>query len=302
MQIVQSGVKFKGLLSYNNKPSMIVLHHADSVKCTVQDVHAWHLSNGWSGIGYQYFVAKTGIIYTGRPEGAQGAHCPGTNTRSIGICAEGNYTTEKTMPAAQMKAIIELCTSLVNKYHISVSQVKGHKDVPYSTTCPGTFYPMNQIKAGIGKVKVTNTPTQVKVATTTTNDGLINFGDKGAAVKSVQLKLQSLGYALGNCGADSDFGMGTKVSVMAFQKAMEVTADGIVGATTLSILNEVAAKPLLKLDTDYSYATKFVQFKLGIGIDGDFGPGTYNAVKAFQMKKQILADGIVGSGTWSKLI
>lgn len=38
------------------------------------------------------------------------------------------------------------------------------------------------------------------------------------------------------------------------------------------------------------------------GADGDFGSGTETALKAFQTKYKLGADGIAGNGTWSKLL
>ena len=38
------------------------------------------------------------------------------------------------------------------------------------------------------------------------------------------------------------------------------------------------------------------------GADGDFGAGTYNAVKKFQADNGLEADGIVGANTWSALL
>ena len=38
------------------------------------------------------------------------------------------------------------------------------------------------------------------------------------------------------------------------------------------------------------------------GVDGDFGPDTEAAVKAFQRHKGISVDGIVGADTWTKLL
>ena len=42
---------------------------------------------------------------------------------------------------------------------------------------------------------------------------------------------------------------------------------------------------------------KAVQKALGIGADGDFGPGTEAAVIAWQRTKGLVPDGIVGKST-----
>ena len=45
-----------------------------------------------------------------------------------------------------------------------------------------------------------------------------------------------------------------------------------------------------------------MQEKLGISADGDFGPGTERAVKEWQTKNGLVADGIVGPKTLAKLM
>ena len=46
---------------------------------------------------------------------------------------------------------------------------------------------------------------------------------------------------------------------------------------------------------------RLLQRRLGIAIDGIFGPGTQRAVKAFQRRHGLTADGIVGPATWRAL-
>ena len=129
MNIIESNLKWHGELQDWNNPNLIVLHHAEASTCTIEDIHQWHLNNGWAGCGYHFLVRKDGSIYRGRPENTIGAHCLGNNANSLGICAEGNYMTES-MPEAQENSIIELVKYLVEKYKIT--QIKGHKEL-YST-------------------------------------------------------------------------------------------------------------------------------------------------------------------------
>lgn len=63
--------------------------------------------------------------------------------------------------------------------------------------------------------------------------GNIKKGARGNAVKAIQYALNELGY--GNSGTskvDGIFGSGTQSAVQAFQRAMGITADGIVGNNT----------------------------------------------------------------------
>ena len=48
-------------------------------------------------------------------------------------------------------------------------------------------------------------------------------------------------------------------------------------------------------------AVKFVQKKLGLPIDGQFGKNTENKVKEFQKAHGLTADGIVGMNTWKAM-
>jgi hypothetical protein len=207
MNIINSNLQFRtNQLAYGNKPDTIVLHHAEASHCTVQEVHQWHLANGWAGIGYHYFIDKEGNIYTGRPEGATGAHCPGENNHSIGICVEGEYMKE-TMPEAQKKAVIELSIYIKNKY--GIGKVGGHKEF-YSTDCPGTNYPLAEIKNAILGGNVTTIAASPQP--TPVNDGTWN-GYNMYKTKKVQWLVNGLGLTR----LDVDGKPGT-LSIEAFEK------------------------------------------------------------------------------------
>jgi putative chitinase len=53
---------------------------------------------------------------------------------------------------------------------------------------------------------------------------------------------------------------------------------------------------------DNNENVKLLQIKLGLEPIGNFGPKTEEAVKAFQAKNGLTADGIVGDGTWGKIM
>ena len=143
MKIIETNWKWNGTLSMRSSTTHIVLHHAAAKTCTAAQVDAWHKNNGWSGIGYHYFVRKNGEIYRGRPEYATGAHVSGNNSYTIGICAEGDYSIETSMPTAQKAAIIELIKDIKTRY--PNTKVVGHKEIG-SSDCPGKYYPLEYFK------------------------------------------------------------------------------------------------------------------------------------------------------------
>lgn len=61
--------------------------------------------------------------------------------------------------------------------------------------------------------------------------------------------------------------------------------------------------PVIKRGTNVgkTAAVKFVQKKLGLPIDGQFGKNTEDKVKEFQKEHNLTADGIVGMNTWKAM-
>ena len=139
----------------------------------------------------------------------------------------------------------------------------------------------------------------------------LRMGDSGSAVKDLQTKLKKLGYYDGT--VDSTFGSGTYAAVRAFQKKYNLTADGVAGSETLKKLDSAYKNADSDKDGDSlrkgatGSAVKDLQTKLkklgfyNASIDGDYGDTTVAAVKAFQKKYNLTADGVAGSETLKKL-
>ncbi len=289
MNIIQSNLSFKSNLSYGNHPDTIVLHHAEASSCNVYDVDSWHKQQGWAGIGYHYFVEKDGSIYTGRPENAIGAHCINYNTHSIGICAEGNYMTDS-MPQAQKQALIELGQYIKNKY--GISRVGGHKEY-YATDCPGTNYPLEEIKTAIIAGQTIGTPVVSSPISQTPH------ADNN--VKTIQAQLNTL--LKKGLTVDGISGLVTTAAIKQFQGAMGLVQDGIGGPVTAGAVGQIYARPTDGVPyPHYEYATRYIQFRVGGSIDGMFGNNTKINVQNWQAKHGLVADGVVGAGTWKKLL
>jgi N-acetylmuramoyl-L-alanine amidase len=291
--IIDSKLQFNGVLATGNKPDQIVLHNADAIKCTIHDVHSWHLSNGWSGCGYHYFVRKDGTIYRGRPENAIGAHCPPSNSHSIGICAEGDYMKETDMPLKQMISIINLCIWIESRYHIV--RVVGHKEVPYSTDCPGIYFPLNKIRNGI-KAGISQPILPSKPVSTKGNPVVLH----------VQDALNALGFVgeNGRClTEDGVNGENTIFAVRKFQSVMHLKVDGVAGDNTQDCIHNILGRPTLSEGCAHVDAVRYVQSRLkGLSTDGCFGTSTKSAVREWQRGHGLYSDGVVGSKTWDTLI
>jgi peptidoglycan recognition protein len=86
----------------------VVIHHGvsngcyDQASCSaiVRSYQNHHMdTNGWPDIGYNFLVGEDGNVYKGRGWTRAGAHAPGYNYNSIGVCFIGTFT------GAQLKAI-----------------------------------------------------------------------------------------------------------------------------------------------------------------------------------------------------
>lgn len=159
------------------------------------------------------------------------------------------------------------------------------------------------------------------IVTNVSTKSYLSKGDKGSDVKSLQQKLNILGYKGKNGKAiteNGDFGTNTNYAVRAFQKAQNLEVDGKVGKLTLAALNaavDAFTKPqsdqrikdaqvhlnnftgsTLKItgiidDTTKLAFRKAIQiglnkdFKSGLKTNGDIGKKTKASLKKVALKK-----------------
>ncbi len=321
MNILQANLSFNGTPNTRTKTKAIVLHHADAASCSVEDIHRWHLANGWIGCGYHFLVRKDGTVWQGRPIDWIGAHAKGVNEISVGVCFEGSYGSKDTqMPAVQLQVGKELVSYLMLLY--PEASVKRHKDY-CSTDCPGKYFPFDEIAPGETGPDET-VPTEQEPIPAPASHSLLVRGSKGGEVKDLQARLISLGYSCGSCGPDGVYGAGTEAAVKAFQSVNGLAADGKCGPKTWAALEgsplsapTVPAAPACPYpepsgnirNGSKGDGVRWVQWMLKragydigcTGIDGDCGKNTVNAITRFQSDYGLAADGICGVKTRAKL-
>ena len=293
MQIIETNLKF-GPLSKRASTKRVILHHA-AMNGSVEAVHNVHKAKGWSGIGYHFYVRKDGKIYRGRPEWAIGAHASGSNYNSIGICAEGNFETDK-MSEAQKNALKWLVNYINQKYGIST--VQRHRDVG-STACPGRNYPFDEIVNG--KIIVDTSKPD--------NNPVPNIPGKSHIVQAGQIHANNFsgaGIKTDGVRGEDTIKAGIKVLQTAinldYKKGLKV--DGVWGSNSKSALGNHYVKLGEK-----QYMVTAVQILLmlkGYACElqnpGKFDANLEKVVKQYQRDYQLTVDGVVGYNTFMSLI
>jgi len=150
--------------------------------------------------------------------------------------------------------------------------------------------------------------------------GALRIGAQGEEVRALQSRLVTLNYLSGR--VDGIFGTQTAAAVTTFQRMNNLDQDGIAGSQTLGALYQANARPnqtgaptapeqpqqtgLLKVGSTGGEVVSLQQRLIALNYltgsaDGIYGPRTFLAVKEFQAKNKMEADGIAGSLTLARI-
>ena len=230
-------------------------------------------------------------------------------TTSGKTLADAKLTKGTITPAGTIKWVAEDGTDLDNDTAVEANKLYKWVFTPGDTA---NYKPIND------SIKLWNKSTSsggYYYAPTVPDMPMLYRGCTGDAVKTLQDKLNALGYNSGS--VDGIFGAKTYAAVTAFQKANSLGVDGIVGKLTWGKLygvspampvetTTVVGRPTVSYGSRGDAVRKLQELLNALGydcgsVDGIFGSKTKAAVLAFQKANGLGVDGIVGPLTWAKL-
>ncbi len=218
----------------------IFIHYTAGPKDqSVAAIQRFHqVTRGWNDIAYNYLVDDAGNIYVGRGWFVVGGHTAGWNSKSHAICWIGTEGEPSDAAKASINYLIQDLRTRVGRD----LPVEPHSAV-VKTSCPGAALrswiasgrPVGAVVAPQPAPAPAPAPAPVKYPAT------IKPGSKNAAVvKQLQTELNDHAKNLGSAKlkVDGDFGPKTEKLLRAFQGAVGLVVDAIVGPKTWAKLLE----------------------------------------------------------------
>ena len=134
----------------------------------------------------------------------------------------------------------------------------------------------------------------------------LSYGEHSEVVLACQQRLKELGYL--TTTPDGAFGQDTVIAVKQFQARNDLVVDGYLGPSTRMLLESGDARPNGMMLGEQGDAVSRVQELLSkygylssANVTGYYGEITENAVRNFQSRNGLTADGLVGVQTMAKL-
>lgn len=243
------------------RPKYIVIHHTDTpnspddiskgslegAKRFARSIQNTHMDEfGWVDSGHNFLNTTGGFLLEGRhgslakiKQGlcVRSAHAGSQEgNQSPGIENEGRFMTYQ-MSEKQWNSLVDLCVSICDSCNISPDNIKGHRDFS-STDCPGDWL-YKQLPRLRSSVR------QQLAQRGKGDEEVLRVGSSSPRVQQLQQLLKAKGFNPGPL--DGTFGSGTETAVIAFQKSLALTVDGVVGKDTWAALTNATKLPPVNL-------------------------------------------------------
>ena len=237
------------------------------------------------------------------------------NGRFWGVEVENNGIGEE-YSQEQIKALVKLCAAMCKWQGWDHNRIIHHREWTsrkYDMSYTGPLREYVKKMMGSSQWRVPKSAVQSGTKSPVTppkRPTVFKQGSTGEEVKEIQQALSKLGYRV---VINGDFDTATHYGVVRFQRKHRLTVDGIVGPQTLSKIRAQQKRPSVTTEVREFPGTvikrgargpdvRWVQQHIGVKlIDGVFGRGTERAVKNFQRRHRLKADGIIGRKTWAAI-
>lgn len=259
---------------YSMRAEFIVVHNTANDASAASEI-AYMIRNN-KDVSFHYAIDNKQVVQ-GIPETRNAWHAGDGengigNRKGIGIEICYSKSGGAKFIAAE-KLAAKFIAEKLNEKGWDISKVKKHQDFtnkycPHRTLDMGWQRFLDMVQAELNMLTVKESDEAVFVAKT--------YGKK-PTVKEWQKAAMADGYKFPKYGAD-----------------------GVWGAECAS----VATKAVVKKRIYYTNKnlTKIVQRVVGVEVDGLCGKDTAAAIKRYQKKNGLVADGIVGIATWKKIL
>lgn len=127
-----------------SKVTAISIHHMAHLTAGLDEIHKWHLENGWKGFAYNYWIDYEGTVWEGRGLHSGAALYDPLNDEVISIGFKGDFDILEKMPNQQFNSGVELIKYLKSIIP-TINLVAGHNYWQQNTSCPGKFFPLDEM-------------------------------------------------------------------------------------------------------------------------------------------------------------
>ena len=217
-------------------PDILLMHYTGMQSC---EAAVQRLTDPAARVSSHYTIDEDGTVYVPVDESLRAWHAgvshwrgaTDINSRSIGIeiVNPGHEFGYRAFPDVQIDAVIELSHGILSRHRIAPRNVIAHSDIaPGRKEDPGELFPWSRL-AGEGIGLWVEVPAVIGES--------LSPGDRGDAVRALQMDLAAYGYGIDPTG---DYDGRTRDVVIAFQRHFRPAKfDGVADAQTRDLLRRL---------------------------------------------------------------